>query len=191
MDTPEGSQAPNQQGMGGESSNEGAKNPSDVGEQGSNLIIGWREWVSLPELGIPAIKAKVDTGARTSAIHAFDIERIKKNGGEDWLAFSIQPIQRDDSIVVRTEAPLVDVRTVTDSGGHKADRFFIETLLKVGPHERRIEMTLTRRHDMLFRMLIGRTAMVPGIQIDPSKSFSLGRMSAKSLYADLSTGVDS
>jgi len=191
MDTPEDSQASNGQASAGEPSDEEAKHPDAFDEKSSHLVIGWREWVSLPELGIPAIKAKVDTGARTSAIHAFDIERINKKGGEDWLAFSIQPIQRNDSIVVRAEAPLVDVRTVTDSGGHKADRFFIETLLKVGPHERRIEMTLTRRHDMLFRMLLGRTAMVPDIQIDPSQSFSLGRMSTRSLYADQITGVDS
>jgi len=166
------------------------RQPSGSANNEPPPLIGWREWVSLPQLGIPAIKAKVDTGARTSAIHAFDIERIKKNG-EDWLAFTVQPVQRDDSIVLRAQAPLIDVRTVTDSGGHKAERFFIETRLNIGQHSRLIEMTLVQRKDMLFRMLLGRTAITPGIQIDPSTSFSLGRMSARSLYAEHDAGVDS
>lgn len=152
------------------------------------MLIGWREWVSLPQLGLPAIKAKIDTGARTSAIHAFDIEQIKKNG-QDWLTFKVQPVQRDVSIICNCEAPLIDVRRVTDSGGHTADRFFIETELQIGSHTRVIEMTLSQRSDMLFRMLLGRTAMVPGIQVDPSLSFSLGRMSARALYADATEGA--
>lgn len=155
------------------------------------LLIGWREWVSLPQLGLPAIKAKIDTGARTSAIHAFDIERIKKDGGQDWLMFSIQPIQRNISIVRRCEAQLMDIRRVTDSGGHAGDRYFIETELTIGSHTRTIEMTLSQRTDMLFRMLLGRTAMVPGLQVDPSLSFSLGRVSARSLYTSAKKRVDS
>jgi len=153
--------------------------------------VGWREWVSLPQLGLPAIKAKIDTGARTSAIHAFDIQKIKKNGGQDWLTFSVQPVQRDVNIVCRCEAQLIDIRRVTDSGGHTADRYFIETELQIGSLTRTIEMTLTQRTDMLFRMLLGRTAMVPGIQVDPSLSFSMGRMSARALYADIENGVTS
>ena len=152
------------------------------------MTIGWREWVSLPKLGIPAIKAKIDTGARTSAIHAFEIERVSRDGGQDWLSFSVQPIQRNASVVVRCEAPLIDIRRVTDSGGHAADRYFITTPLQIGDETRDIEITLSQRDDMLFRMLLGRTAMVPGIQVNPSHSFSLGRVSARSVYADLSTG---
>lgn len=152
------------------------------------MTLGWREWVSLPKLGIPAIKAKIDTGARTSAIHAFEIERVSRDGGKDWLVFSVQPIQRNAAIVVRCEAPLIDIRRVTDSGGHAADRYFITTPLQIGDEMRDIEITLSQRDDMLFRMLLGRTAMVPGIQVDPSQSFSLGRMSARTVYADLSTG---
>lgn len=158
-------------------------------ELDSPLIIGWREWVSLPSLGLPAIKAKIDTGARTSAIHAFDIERIKNDAGEDCVAFTVQPVQRDTTIIRRCEAPLIDIRSVTDSGGHKADRYFIQTDVQIGTHIRSIEMTLTQRNDMLFRMLLGRTAMVPDIQVDPSRSFSLGRMSARALYADSPSGV--
>ena len=153
------------------------------------LLIGWREWVSLPQLGLPAIKAKIDTGARTSAIHAFEIERFKKDGGVDWVAFSVQPVQRDTTIVRRCEAPLIDIRSVTDSGGHKSNRYFVETEVTIGGHTRSIEMTLSQRTDMLFRMLLGRTAMVPGIHVDPSRSFTLGRMSARSLYAESNTGA--
>jgi len=160
-------------------------------QESETLLVGWREWVSLPQLGLPAIKAKIDTGARTSAIHAFDIEPIKKNDGQDWLAFSVQPVQRDVNITCRCEARLIDVRRVTDSGGHAADRYFIETELQIGTHTRTIEMTLSQRTDMLFRMLLGRTAMVPGIQVDPSLSFTLGRMSARSLYTDIDEGVES
>lgn len=155
------------------------------------MIIGWREWVSLPQLGLPAIKVKIDTGARTSALHAFDIERVSRDGGQDWLKFSVQPVQRDNTIERRCEAPLVDIRWVTDSGGHKAERFFITTQLCIGSDTRDIEITLTQRNDMLFRMLLGRTAMVPGIQVDPSLSYSLGRVSARPLYADNSIGLDS
>ena len=158
-------------------------------QDSESLLIGWREWVSLPQLGLPAVKAKIDTGARTSAIHAIDIARIKKNGGQDWLSFKVQPIQRDVSIVCNCEAPLIDIRRVTDSGGHAAERYFIETELQIGSHTRTIEMTLSQRSDMLFRMPLGRTAMVPGIQVDPSLSFSLGRMSARAMYADVTDGA--
>lgn len=158
-------------------------------ELDSPLIIGWREWVSLPNLDVPAIKAKIDTGARTSAIHAFDIERFKNDKGEDYVAFTVQPVQRDTTIIRRCEAPLIDIRSVTDSGGHKTDRYFIQTDVQIGTHIRSIEMTLTQRDDMLFRMLLGRTAMVPDIQVDPSRSFSLGRMSARTLYAASHSGV--
>lgn len=154
------------------------------------LVIGWREWVSLPQLGLQAVKAKVDTGARTSAIHAYDIERVKRNGGQDWLMFSVQPIQRDRSIIRRCEAPLIDIRRVTDSGGHTAERYFITTELVLGPLSRTIEMTLSQRDDMMFRMLLGRTAMVPGILVDPSRSFSLGRLSARLLYANEAAGAN-
>ncbi len=156
-----------------------------------SLMIGWREWVCLPQLGLPAVKAKVDTGARTSAIHARDIRRVKRDGGQDWVEFTVQPIQRDSTIERRCEAQLLDIRRVTDSGGHASDRFFIATELQLGSISRTIEMTLSQRDDMLFRMLLGRTAMVPGIQVDPSLSFTLGRVSARLLYAEPPAGVES
>lgn len=160
-------------------------------EPSESLIIGWREWVALPQLGLPAVKAKVDTGARTSAIHARDIQRVKRDGGQDWVEFMVQPIQRDTSIERRCAAPLLDIRRVTDSGGHAADRYFIATELQLGTVSRTIEITLSQRDDMLFRMLLGRTAMVPGIQVDPSRSFTLGRISARQLYAQAPAGAGS
>ena len=171
-------------------SSQHVETPAAAEAQPEQLIIGWREWVSLPQLGLPAVKAKVDTGARTSAIHARDIKRVKRDGGQDWVEFTVQPIQRDASIERRCEAPLLDIRRVTDSGGHAADRFFIATELQLGTLSRTIEITLSQRDDMLFRMLLGRTAMVPGIQVDPSQSFTLGRVSARLLYAENPVGAE-
>lgn len=163
---------------------------SDSASRNEALAIGWREWISLPQLGLPAIKAKIDTGARTSAIHARDIQRVKRDGGQDWVEFTVQPIQRDTAVERRCEAPLLDIRRVTDSGGHSADRFFIETELVLGPLSRTIEITLSQRDDMLFRMLLGRTALIPDVSVDPSLSFTLGRASARLLYADPPSGAE-
>lgn len=164
--------------------------PEAADAEAESLTIGWREWVSLPQLGLPAVKAKTDTGARSSAIHAIDIRRVTRNGGQDWVEFTVQPIQRDVSINRRCEAPLLDIRRVTDSGGHSANRFFIATELQMGSITRTIEITLSQRDDMLFRMLLGRTAMVPGILVDPSLSFTLGRVSARLLYAEALAGTE-
>ena len=153
------------------------------------LTIGWREWVSLPVLGIPAIKAKVDTGARTSALHALDIQRFTRNGNEDWVAFTVQPLQRDTTIERRCEAKLLDIRKVTDSGGHSKDRYFISTRLCIGSISREIEITLSERSDMLFRMLLGRTSMVRDMIVNPQLSYTVGRLNSRSLYSDDSTGT--
>jgi len=150
---------------------------------GERLIVGWREWVALPELGLPAVKVKVDTGARTSAIHAFDIERVAAEEGVEQVAFSVHPLQRERGIVRRCRAPLVDRRRVTDSGGHAEERFFVTTELHLGGRVRRIELTLTQRHDMLFRMLLGRTALLPDVRVDPARSFLCGRVAARGLYS--------
>ena len=151
------------------------------------LTVGWREWVSLPELGLPGIKAKVDTGARTSAIHAFDIEPFCHSNGTDWVAFSVLPIQREPAIVRRCKAPLVDLRNVTDSGGHAEQRFCISSQLIVGPVTRTVEITLAQRNDMLFRMLLGRTTLKPDIVVNPHLSYTLGRQNARQLYNDADT----
>src|SRR5210317_1399799 len=122
------------------------------------LVLGWREWVGLPELGLDSIKAKVDTGARTSALHAFELDTFTENG-VDRVNFKIHPVQRDMDKVVSCVADIIDERFVTDSGGHREQRFIISTLLKIGRWSWPIEMTLTSRDNMMFRMLLGRTAM--------------------------------
>ena len=155
-------------------------------------ILGWREWVALPDLGLPAIKAKVDTGAKTSALHAFQIKRLKKHH-TDWVKFLIHPLQYDLTLVVECEAVLIDQRQVTDSGGHRENRYVIETRLILGKETKKtsanlhkngyqIEMTLTEREDMRFRMLLGRQGLREHMLVDPSASYLTKRLNAKRLY---------
>lgn len=134
------------------------------------VVLGWREWVSLPDLGIAKIKAKIDTGARTSALHAFDIERFHQHG-KDKLRFDIHPLQRNDEKIVHCVANLIDVRTVTDSGGHRELRYVIQTPMILGGLYRHIEITLTNRSLMTFRMLLGRKALQQHYIIDPARSY--------------------
>ena len=135
-------------------------------------VIGWREWVALPELGVNRIKAKIDTGARTSAIHAFDIE-VCKNGGEDWVRFAIHPYQKNDTKIQTCTCPVRDIRVITNSGGAREQRVVIETQLTIGDLSWPIEMTLTNRDEMGFRMLLGRTAMKGRFLVDPGRSFCI------------------
>ncbi len=132
--------------------------------------IGWREWVSLPELKINAIKAKVDTGARTSALHAFSLKPFKE-GNQDKISFDIHPVQNDTSEIVTCVADVIDLRWVSDSGGHREERYVIKTPIILGDHQWPIEITLTERDSMLFRMLLGRTALKRRFLINPSRSF--------------------
>ncbi len=143
-------------------------------EEQELLTLGWREWVGLPDLGITAIKAKVDTGARTSALHAFGL-RAYTEDGRDRVEFSMHPIQKDVDTVVTCHADIVDSRVVTDSGGHKEERYVIETTLAIGRFTWPIEATLTSRDDMLFRMLLGRTAMNHRARVDPARSYLVGK----------------
>jgi hypothetical protein len=138
------------------------------------LTFGWREWVSLPELGIKRIKAKVDTGARTSALHAFELRPYSENG-RDRIEFRIHPVQKDTDTVITCTADVLDKRKVTDSGGHKEERFVIRTALQIGEHQWPIEATLTSRDDMLFRMLLGRTALKGRAQVNPARSYVVGK----------------
>ena len=143
------------------------------------LTFGWREWVSLPELGIKRIKAKVDTGARTSALHAFEVRPYSENG-RDRVEFRMHPVQKNNDTVVTCTADVLDKRKVTDSGGHKEERFVIRTELQIGEHHWPIEATLTSRDDMLFRMLLGRTALKGRAQVNPSRSYVVGKKRTKS-----------
>jgi len=142
------------------------------------LTLGWREWVGLPELGLPAIKAKVDTGARTSALHAFEIETFTEHG-KTRVRFRIHPKQRDSDTVVTCVADIVDERSVTDSGGHSEKRLIIETLMTIGAWSWPIEMTLTSRDSMMFRMLLGRTAINDLAMVNPVASYCVGKKPVK------------
>lgn len=138
------------------------------------VMLGWREWVALPELGIEAIKAKVDTGARSSALHTFDLDTFSENGITK-VHFCIHPYQHDLSIVSECVAELIDQRNVTDSGGHTELRPVILTPVRLGHSSKNIEITLTNRENMKFRMLLGRTAMFGDCIVDPAKSYLLGK----------------
>ena len=137
-------------------------------------MIGWREWCVLPELGLPPVKAKVDTGARTSCLHAFTIEPYSKDG-KQWVNFGIHPHQHDNETEIYCDAEVIDQREVSDSGGHKEKRYVILTQLILGQQEWPIEITLSNRDTMLFRMLLGRTAMYNHLTVDPASSFLLGK----------------
>ena len=133
-------------------------------------IVGWREWVSLPQLGIDKIKAKVDTGARTSALHAFALKPFKENG-IDRISFDIHPLQHNTDKIITCTADIIDLRWVSDSGGHREERFVIQTPVNMGEGSWPIEITLTERDTMLFRMLLGRSAIRKRYFVNPARSF--------------------
>jgi hypothetical protein len=137
-------------------------------------ILGWREWVALPELAIPALKVKIDTGARTSALHAFTLDTfyVKRRRR---VRFGVHPLQRKTRLEIFCEADVVDERWVSDSGGHRERRLVIVTPIRVGDHEWPVEITLTNRDSMLFRMLLGRTALCHQFCVDPSRSYVYGK----------------
>ncbi|HHH27081.1 MAG TPA: ATP-dependent zinc protease [Polyangiaceae bacterium] len=133
-------------------------------------IVGWREWVALPDLGVGAIKAKVDTGARSSALHVFEPELFWR-GGEEWLRFEVHPLQRDASVSVMTEARIHEFRHVRSSSGERSERPVIITNVQWNGHTWPVEMTLARRDEMGFRLLLGRQAVRGRFLVDAGNSF--------------------
>ncbi len=135
--------------------------------------IGWREWLSIPDLGIPHIKAKVDTGARTSALHTGGLEVYNDDNGTERVRFMVHPIQNNDDIFVECDCPVAAQKSVKDSGGHEEIRPFIRVPVTLGDTEWEIDFSLTNRDNMKFRMLLGRTAMVGRFVVDPGISYNL------------------
>jgi ribosomal protein S6--L-glutamate ligase len=142
------------------------------------FILGWEEWIALPGLGLPAIKAKVDTGARTSALHAAFVEPFGSKR-KPKVRFGVRPIPRRDDVEIVCEAPVVDFRAVRSSNGKLEQRYVISTPLRIGDREWPIEVTLTNRDMMAYRMLLGRQAIIEGVLVDPSASFRQPRLRYK------------
>lgn len=139
-------------------------------------IIGWKEWFTLDCLALPAIKGKIDTGAKTSSLHAFNIESFYIEDVE-YVSFEIHPLQKNKKLVRPCVARVVDRRMVSDSGGRKEKRFVIKSDLRVGEKKIRIEITLANRDSMAFKMLLGREAIKQlNMLVDISKSFALGKL---------------
>jgi ribosomal protein S6--L-glutamate ligase len=149
-------------------------------EEEKKIILGSEEWCTFPELSIPFIKARVDSGAKTSALHAINIAPFIKES-ENWVKFDINPIQNDLKTVIHCEARLIDRRIVKSSSGFREQRCVIQTKLKIGADIWEIEMTLTNRDSMGFRMLLGREAMSGRILVDPEKKYLLNQPSLENL----------
>lgn len=138
------------------------------------LVIGWREWVGLPDLGIESIKAKVDTGARSSSLHAFDVQEFDRDG-KRWVRFKIHPVQKKSSSIVQAEAAVLDIRSVRSSSGRASLRPVIKTRVELLGVSWPIELTLANRDDMGFRMLLGRQAFRRRFIVDGGRSYYGGK----------------
>ncbi len=141
---------------------------------GDRVVLGWREWVALPQAGATRIKAKIDTGAPSSAIHAFDLEAYDE-GGEPWVRFSIHPWQRSDEDVVALELPILDRRGVRSSNGQTEERYAVAMEVVLAGRAITTGMTLSNRDEMGFRLLIGREALAQGFLVDSAASYLGGR----------------
>ena len=140
----------------------------------TGIVLGWREWVALPALGIGAVRAKVDSGARSSALHV-DAHSRFIDGRAALVGFRLSPYGLHGP-AIEAAAPVLDEREVTDSGGHRTKRMFVRTQLRLAGIEREIDINLSNRLGMLFPMLLGRTAMASVFTIDPARSFLHGRL---------------
>ncbi len=137
--------------------------------------VGWREWIALPDIGVPGIKAKVDTGARSSCLHTHDYEIVDVEG-QETVRFHLHPLRNVDAVLLTCEAPVKDYREVKDSGGHAERRPFIRTRGRMGDFEWEFDLSLTNREGMKFRMLLGREALAPHFNVDPSVSYVMGSL---------------
>ena len=142
-------------------------------------LIGWREWLSLPQLGLPAVKAKIDTGARSSSLHVASLETFERDGAT-CLRFAVAPRRRGGKLIT-CEAPAWDRRDVTDSGGRTTQRWFVRTQVSLAGCSFESEINLTNRGDMLFPMLLGRTALRARFRVDPQLSYACGRPRARKI----------
>ena len=146
--------------------------------RGSSQPIGWREWVGLPSLGITAIQAKIDTGAYISALHACEIEPIEVRG-RCLLRFRVFPRRRDESNSLRVQAPLIGQRLVRSSSGHEELRWVVKASFSFAGAEWPIELGITARETMAFRLLLGRAALAERFVVDPGATFLGGRRRRK------------
>ena len=144
--------------------------------------LGWRELVTLPDLGLRAIKAKIDTGARTSALHVAWLEEFRRNG-QPWVRFAVDTRRRKTQPTI-CEALAIDRRAVTDSGGHTTERWFIRSTVGVADLHFEAEINLTNRGNMLFPLLLGRSALRGRFIVDSNLSYAHGRLRARTASAD-------
>lgn len=153
------------------------------------MVLGREEWVGLPGLNIPAVKARIDSGAKTSSLHAFNIQTLKKNQ-KQWVSFEVHPIENNRRVTVRCESEVFDKRSVKSSSGISEKRYVIKSKLLLNNKEWDIEITLSNRDSMGFRMLLGREAMNNRVIIDPSESYCLGKRKIseiESIYSESSS----
>ncbi|MFT7598921.1 MAG: hypothetical protein ACI8TP_001846 [Acidimicrobiales bacterium] len=136
--------------------------------------VGWREWVGLPDLNTAWVKAKIDTGARSSALHAFDLETFTRDG-KDWARFSVHPWQRSDNNGHLVETPIFEWRSIRSSSGESEERPVLRTSLRIGESTHEVDLTLARRDEMGFRMLVGREALRGKFVVDPARSYLAGK----------------
>jgi hypothetical protein len=155
-------------------------NPSSHFELARPQMVGWRERAALPDLGIRLIKCKVDTGARTSSLHAFDVATFERNGST-WVRFGVHPRRRDDETEIWCESEILGERSVTNSGGASELRIVLRTRVRIGEQIWPIELNLTDRSTMGYRMLLGRTALDHRFLVDPSSSWLQGRPRKKAV----------
>ncbi len=149
----------------------------------NKLLIGWAEWCAMPDMHIPAIRAKIDTGAKTSALHAYDIEPFVQKK-HLYVKFKVHPLQGDQTVIVECSAKVVDQRTVTSSNGHKQQRYVIQTHIRLGDKAPfPIHLTLTNRDVLRFRMLLGREALCGKTLIDPARKNCLKNFKKKEALA--------